>query len=280
MSPAEGEGRPRGIDEGDHEGQDESPPVAEGIHEGNADEDGFGSVPHPGEEEPEGEELVNEDAMRDYEAMPHLDVYEEEGLARESDVEDNPYREARARVEAEEAMAARDAREGRLGTGRRRPRALQGARLPSPPLGFIQGKDLMGARPQRTRKAWHEGGREGGSQSKGWRTAWTRTARRCAVPQPSKVERACWADMQLAQEDFEERMENIEDVKGKLADWLKHSNVRREVMRRFKRFLRNYDPTPNEAPKGAARSRNSYHALIAQMVIHNEQSLEVLPPSP
>jgi DNA replication licensing factor MCM2 len=77
------------------------------------------------------------------------------------------------------------------------------------------------------------------------------------------------------EEDFEERVEDIEDVKGKLSEWLKHSNVRKEVQRRFKRFLRSFDPAPREAGERGGRSRKAYSAAMQHMVIYNEQSLDI-----
>jgi len=57
--------------------------------------------------------------------MPHLDTYEHEGLVDDEDVRFDPAQEARARMQAEESLDERDAREGRT-AGRRRPRALDG----------------------------------------------------------------------------------------------------------------------------------------------------------
>uniref|UniRef100_A0A7S0RHF6 DNA replication licensing factor MCM2 n=1 Tax=Pyramimonas obovata TaxID=1411642 RepID=A0A7S0RHF6_9CHLO len=91
------------------------------------------------DEEEDGEDLL-ENMQGDYEARPHLDRYESEGLGEEIDDDDDPD----ARLRAERALNQRDRREQSLrGTG-------QGRRLPG--IFGADGDDEEDERPRRRRR--------------------------------------------------------------------------------------------------------------------------------
>eukprot|EP00731_Ephydatia_muelleri_P001573 Em0001g1573a len=80
----------------------------------------FDDAPPPGDEEEEGEELFDQNFdMRDYRPMPHLDVYNEEGI----DEGDYEALSPEARAAAEREMRKRD-RQDDLVHGRARPALL------------------------------------------------------------------------------------------------------------------------------------------------------------
>mmetsp|Transcript_31335 Transcript_31335/g.43462 ORF Transcript_31335/g.43462 Transcript_31335/m.43462 type:complete len:877 (+) Transcript_31335:109-2739(+) len=107
-----------------------------------SDNEGFREVSEDevGEDEGEGEDLI-ENMHADYEARPHLDRYESDGLgAEDEDLSQGD------RAAVEEALDARDRREGRgtQGTGR----MSQGRRLP----GIFGTDDDEEERPRRRRR--------------------------------------------------------------------------------------------------------------------------------
>ncbi|KAK9806187.1 hypothetical protein WJX72_004703 [[Myrmecia] bisecta] len=100
-----------------------------------------------GSDDEDGEDLLA-NAEGDYRAQPHLDNYEEEGLASEGEVEDMTYEEQQAaRLEAERALNRRDLQDGPR-VGARRGRDL--LRLPGALLGDED--DEEESRPRRRRR--------------------------------------------------------------------------------------------------------------------------------
>lgn len=74
----------------------------------------------------DGEDLLGDDAMQDYRAIPELDRYDRAGVDDEFEDGMSQGEAVRARMAAEEAMDDRDARDGRKRRGRRLPGALDG----------------------------------------------------------------------------------------------------------------------------------------------------------
>ncbi|KXZ54800.1 hypothetical protein GPECTOR_4g871 [Gonium pectorale] len=184
------------------------------------------------EEEEEGEDLM-ENMERDYQAQPHLDHYDPEGLDDE-DVDDNVEDPVAARLAAEEELNRRDAT-------KLRPRRT----LPD----ILMQEDDDG--PQR------------GDFNR------RRKRRHSFDPAPSDTHDAAPLDL------------DIEEVKGRLTEWIAQEQVAAEIKRRFRHFLRNYpNDNPNGQPPAAAqpgggRQPEMYMDRIRAMCKDNKRSLEL-----
>ncbi|GIL82869.1 hypothetical protein Vretimale_8368 [Volvox reticuliferus] len=70
---------------------------------------------------------------------------------------------------------------------------------------------------------------------------------------------------------------DIEEVKGRLTEWIAQEQVAAEIKRRFRHFLRNYpNDNPNgQQPPGGARQPEIYMERIRAMCKDNKRSLEL-----
>eukprot|EP00899_Mesostigma_viride_P005892 jgi/Mesvir1/15303/Mv06512-RA.1 len=159
------------------------------------------------EEEEEGEDLVGDDMMDDYEARPHLDKYEEEGL---DDEEGQAPLDAEARMQAEREMERRDRREGVLG----------GRRLPSA-LADLDAEDDDFHRPRRRRRV---------------------ETREAAMPTGDGEPDGAPTGEEGAEVEEEEEEDDgpLEREKGALREWLSQDHTRRRIERTFRNFLRTF----------------------------------------
>lgn len=175
-------------------------------------------------------------SLRDYRAIPELDVYEAEGLA--LDDEDVEELTASQREAAERAMRQRDREAGR-GLGRMR-RGLLYGRLQCLYLqGYLQASRALGP--------WKGSSGEGRWKVVGkfhWRVSvWPPDSDEEDEERPSRkrrhVERA--TEDGEEDEDMIESIENLEDLKGhSVREWVSMAGPRLEIHHRFKNFLRTH----------------------------------------
>ncbi|KAG2490802.1 hypothetical protein HYH03_010724 [Edaphochlamys debaryana] len=181
----------------------------------------------PDEEEEEGEDLM-ENMERDYQAQPHLDHYEEEGLNDDEEAEAEDVDPHAARVAAEAELNRRDA-------SKLRPRRT----LPEFMTEDDDGPNREDFNKRRKRRGSFDMG-------------------------PSEDTAAVPLDL------------DIEEVKGRLTEWIAQEQVAAEIKRRFRSFLRHYpNPPPGPGESEGGGSGGIYMDRIRAMAKINKRSLDL-----
>ena len=184
------------------------------------------------DDDDDGEELVGDDMARDYRAIAELDRYEGRGVDDATVDELDPAARAAAERELEERDAARRGLRGRI------PRAL-----------------MMSS----------EGSSGGDDGLRGIRRDAMR-ARAAAAAAAGGVGSSSLGGMMEGMEEMFEEDINLEDYKGPLREYIARDGPRREIGRRFARFLKEFvDKDGHEV----------YSVRIRKMCSENRESLFV-----